>query len=83
MKKLEKIIAVAGFVAGLVLLGLGLYKDSKSSENHKEDYIINTIVKSAGLLSLGLSTGFAIRGMTEEEDRTYIGEDKSKIVYPR
>lgn len=68
MKRLEKIFAVGGFVLGVSLIGFGLYRDDKFSENYQRDYIINTVIKSAGVLSFGIGTALTMRGMTEKDD---------------
>jgi hypothetical protein len=80
MNRLEKIFAVGGFVMGLSLLGFGLYRDNKFSDDYKRDYIINTIIKGVGLLSLAVGSGLVIRGVVVEEDRRY---EKKRKIYPR
>jgi len=68
MNKLEKIFAVGGFIVGISLLGLGLYKDKKLSE----DYKINWAIKGAGL---------AMRDLVEGNDKKYFEEKNNN--YPR
>ncbi len=74
MKKIERILAAAGFVVGMALLGLGIYKDKNPSEG--QNYVTNTIIKGVGLVSLSASAGLAFRGLVEMDDIRYFEENK-------
>jgi len=78
MNKLEKIFVVGGIVIGLSLVGFGLYRDNKFPEY--KDYIKNTIIKGAGLVSFVTGCGLGLGRMLEEEDKRYL-KGKKKI-YP-
>jgi len=77
MKKLEKIFVVGGIVIGLSLVGYGLHRDNKFSE----EYTKNNIIKGAGLVSFVTGCGLGLGRMLEEEDKRYLKEKKK--IYPR